>query len=471
MKIEKILTIVFTAVVGVILFVWLGQNPVDDLTLLEPGDDNRPATLSKNTSFIQIGEYFNTYSDEPSTIPGEWLRFRGSDFDNIVENSVPLADEWPASGPPVLWDIDLGEGHAGAVVANGCVYVLDYLEEEKADALRCFSLETGEEIWRRWYENPLKRNHGLSRTVPAIQDSFIVTIGPECHVMCTTVDSGKFVWGLDLKSEYNAETPLWYTGQCALVHDSLAILATGGDALLVGIDLNTGEQVWRSENPGDWKMSHSSVIPMQFYGDTVFVYAAIGGLAGIAANGEQAGSVLFSTEEWNHNVVAPSPVKISENQIFITAGYAAGSMLLQVNKNADQWSIEPLQTLTPEQGIASEQQTPILYQNHLFSILPKDAGPNRNQFVCVSVDDLTSFTYTSGRDKRFGLGPYIVADGKIYILSDDGELTMIRLSTSEYEQLGFAKILDGHDAWGPFELVNGRLIARDSKRMVCVDLR
>ena len=79
--------------------------------------------------------------------------------------------------------------------------------------------------------------------------------------------------------------------------------------------------------------------------------------------------------------------------------------------------------------------------------------------------------WTSGTTNRFGLGPYIVADDKFYILSDDGVLTMIRASADGYEQLARSKLLDGHDAWGPLAIVEGKMLARDSRRMVCVDLR
>jgi outer membrane protein assembly factor BamB len=32
-------------------------------------------------------------------------------------------------------------------------------------------------------------------------------------------------------------------------------------------------------------------------------------------------------------------------------------------------------------------------------------------------------------------------------------------------------IEDGHDAWAPFAIADGYLIMRDSKRMVCIDLK
>ena len=48
---------------------------------------------------------------------------------------------------------------------QGKVYLLDYNEEERADVLHCWDNITGEELWRRWYKVPVKRNHGMSRTI------------------------------------------------------------------------------------------------------------------------------------------------------------------------------------------------------------------------------------------------------------------------------------------------------------------
>ena len=49
-------------------------------------------------------------------------------------------------------------------------------------------------------------------------------------------------------------------------------------------------------------------------------------------------------------------------------------------------------------------------------------------------------------------------------------MTVIKASINEYDQIAQSKILNGHDAWGPLAIANGRLLARDSRRLVCVDL-
>ncbi len=463
-------TAIFTILAAVVLLVWFFSNPVADFTEFKPGMDNRPEGMSMAEA-VDIGSFFAAFAGEPATISAEWPRFRGADFDNISKERVKLADGWGDAGPNVLWSIELGEGHAGPVVADGRVFVLDYDEENKRDLLRCISLEDGREIWQRGYDIHIKRNHGISRTVPAVQDNYVVTMGPLSQVMCVTADSGKFKWGIDVARQFESEPPLWYTGQCPLIDDSVAVIATGGKALLIGVHLETGDILWQTPNPDGWEMSHSSVMPMTIYGKKLYVYSAIGGLVGVSADSGSVGKVLFSTTEWSPSVVAPSPVYIGDGKIFVTAGYGAGGILFQVKEENGQWSMETLQKFKPEEGLCAEQQTPILLDGHLFSILPKDAGPRRNQFVCAPADDPTNILWTSSRDARFGLGPFLVADGKFFILDDDGMLTIAKATAKEYVQLSQTQILDGVDAWAPMAIVAGRLLLRDSHRMVCLDVK
>ena len=79
--------------------------------------------------------------------------------------------------------------------------------------------------------------------------------------------------------------------------------------------------------------------------------------------------------------------------------------------------------------------------------------------------------WTSGQTARFGLGPFMIADNKFYILDDEGTLTIIKPSTSKYIQLDQVKVIkDGADAWAPLAVADGYMILRDSKTMVCINM-
>ena len=459
-------------VVALIAFLfWFIKDPVKDFTASVPGQDKRPDKGSDTSEVIKIGENFIEYSSFTSGLTGKWTHFRGADFDNINKENIRLIDKWGKDGPKAIWKVDLGEGHAAPVIYNGKVYLLDYIEAKKTDALRCFSLETGVELWRRSYKVHVKRNHGMSRTIPAVSEKYIVTIGPRCQVMCTNPQTGELLWGIDLVKEFKTEVPFWYTGQCPFIENDIVVVAPGGTSLLIGIDCATGKVVWQTPNPDKWKMSHSSVMPMVFEGKRMYVYAAVGGICGISAEGDDRGQILWKTTEFAPSVVAPSPLILGNGKILITAGYGAGTMVFQLVKGSSGFDVKVLQKYKPLGGLASEQQTPILMGGYIFSIQPKDAGGSRNQFICCKADDCRKILWTSGKTDRFGMGPYIVADGKFFILNDDGTMTIAKAVTSGYVMLDRAKVIDGQDSWGPIAIADGYLLMRDSKHLVCIDVR
>lgn len=87
------------------------------------------------------------------------------------------------------------------------------------------------------------------------------------------------------------------------------------------------------------------------------------------------------------------------------------------------------------------------------------------------MDPAGRIMWNSGSGERFGLGPFMIADGKMLILDDNGLLTMIRATESGYVKIARAKVLEGNEAWAPMALVNGLLLVRDYGEMRCLDLR
>jgi outer membrane protein assembly factor BamB len=420
---------------------------------------------------VDIEGEFLEFDGQPGKTTADWPHFRGADFSNICSDSVPLAESWGEGGPPLLWDkpIDLGEGHSGAVVWKGRVYVMDYDEEKQGDALRCFSIVDGREIWRRWYKAPTKRNHGVSRTVPALTDRYIVAIGPRCHVMCLDTETGAYQWGIDMVADHGAEVPLWYTGQCPLIDGETVVLAPAGRSLMIGVDIATGNVMWETPNPGGWKMTHASVMPMMLLGKKMYVYCASGGVAGVSAEKAAEGELLWQSTAWNNKVTSPSPLKVDDQQLFLTAGNGAGSLMLELKEAGGAITAKTVFEQDKKTGFSCEQQTPILYEKHIFGVLPKSAGERREQFACFNASG--KIVWTSGKTARYGLGPFLMADNKFFILNDNGELSMIKASLNGFEPLAQARVLKGHDAWAPMALVDGKLLLRDSKQMICLDVR
>jgi outer membrane protein assembly factor BamB len=342
---KGILTGVVVLIATATLIWWFADDhyPADVVARL-PGMDNRPKIEPRPDTVI-IGEFFDTLNNFDEFVHGSWPRFRGVFYDNINHDTTSLAESWDSAGPPVMWKITLGEGYAGPAVYNGRVYVMDYNERRKADMLRCFSLKSGKELWRRWYYVEIKRNHGYSRTIPAVTDKYLVTIGPRCHVMCVDPLTGDLLWTLDMEKEFGVPgstkgrvTPDWYTGQCPLIDNDVAVLAPGAKALMVGIDCATGKELWRTPNPDSLRQSHGSIMPMVLHGKRMYVYNAIGGVIGVSAEDADRGKLLWETEEWNPSTTAASPLLLKNNEIAVFGSYGAGGARIRINFDGSSFS-------------------------------------------------------------------------------------------------------------------------------------
>lgn len=442
----------------VLLYFWLvGESVIDfKLRLPDPNDSKRIVDSDEPNEII--GRLV-TFDANAADLPGAWPRFRGANLDGISSEDVELARTWPADGPPVLWSVDVGEGYAGAAILNGRVYIIDYDQKNRRDVVRCMSLEDGRDIWRYSYPVKLKRWHGMSRTVPTVTEKYVVTMGPKCHVTCLDSETGEFKWMINLVKKYGASVPEWYTGQCPLIEDGKVILAPGGTALMMAVDCESGEIIWQTPNPNSWKMTHSSVIPIQLNDKRMYVYCASGGVVGISADD---GEVLWEITNWKILIAnVPTPVQLGDGLVFLSGGYNAGCMMLRLTELNGQIKTEEVFRLGPE-VFGAEQQTPIYYQGHIYGIRPD------GQLVCL--DPQGKVLWTSTRSNRFRLGPYMIANGLIYAMNDSTELTLAEATPSGYVQLARAKLMDGRESWGPMAIASGRLIVRDLTTMLCLDV-
>jgi len=469
-----VVIIVFAAA----LFWWLLKGQPLDLNERVPGMDNRPKMEARSDT-VNIGEFFDTLAEMDAIVAGDWPRFRGADLDNISKDTTPLAEKWDTSGPAIIWRTTLGEGYAGPAVHNGRVYLLDYNERKKADMLRCFSFSSGKELWRRWYYVDLKRNHGYSRTIPAVTDKYLVSIGPRCHVMCLNPISGDMLWSIDLEKEYGIPgkekgriTPDFYTGQCPLIDNNVAVIAPGGKALMIGIDCSSGKILWKTSNPDSLRMSHGSIIPMVIHGKRMYVYNAVGGVCGISAEGEDIGKLMWKTTEWSPATTAASPLFLGNNEIAVFGSYGAGGARIIINIDGSGYSAIVKEQHKAYNGLSSDQQTPVILGDYIWSVMPENAGPLKKQLVCYNKSDLLTSVWSSGKENRFGrgLGPYIVSGDKLYLLDDDGKLYFYKIKNSSVTLIASHKVLNGIEAWGPMAIAGNYLIMRDARNLLCLNI-
>ena len=453
---------VLTAGAGLIaLVLWFLHGSGKPLALRVPGTDQAPGGAGPGSTNAVLNGKVIPGPGQPADLPGVWPWFRGPDRDGISREGVPLARSWGAGEPRPLWKVEVGEGYAGAAILNGRVYLVDYDRERKADAIRCLSLADGQELWRFAYPVSVKRNHGMSRTVPAVTDELVASIGPKCHLSVIDAKTGALKWGMDLVRQYGATVPPWYAGQCPLVESNRLVIAPAGtEVLMFAAEASTGHIVWTAPNPRGWKMTHVSITPIEVGGRRMYIYCGHGGVAAVAADN---GEILWDTTEWKISIATvASPVALPGGRVFLSGGYNAGSRMLQIKAAGKKFTVETLFKLEAD-VFGATQQSPVLYNNHIYGVRPD------GKFVCLTLAGKIAWQSSSGQ--QFGLGPYLLADGLFLAVNDSGLLRMIEATPEKYSLLGQAQVLNGRESWGPLAIAEGRLLARDLQQMVCLDLR
>jgi len=439
---EKIIPVVVAVIAAATASIWLLHEPPLDVEPRLPTTLVATAPIEPTSAPAWSGQ-LETFDGKPGERNASWPQFRGPKRDNVNTESVALAARWPKEGPPVVWERKLGQGHAGAAVHNGCVYVIDYDKPNQRDVLRCMSLADGSDIWAYSYPVKVKFNHGMSRTVPSVTDDVVVSFGPKCHVLACDAKTGEHLWHIDLVREYGSKVPTWYAGQCPSI----------------AVDLKTGEVLWRTPNPGKWEMTHSSIAAVDVGGLKVYVYCGSAGVGVVSADGK----LLWRTSSWQIGYAnVPTPVPVGGGRVLLTGEYNAGAMMLQLTRAGDAVSGRELFRRKPK-VFGAHQHTPIFCDGYVYS------ARQGRQLACMTPEG--DVLWESGPGNRYGIGPYLIADGKIVIMDSKGNLSLVEATPEGFRPLTKAKVLPGPDSWGAMALVDGRLILRDLNVMKCLDLR
>ena len=153
----------------------------------------------------------------------DWPQWNGPDGKGICKEDG-IIDVIPSSGLKLQWKKSVSWGYSGPAVANGHVFVTDYIVKsgeitnnagardklEGTERVLCFNAKTGEQTWKHEYDRSYAVSFGGGpRVVPTVHDGHVYTIGAEGNLVCLNAKSGKPVWQHDFAKEYKAETPLW----------------------------------------------------------------------------------------------------------------------------------------------------------------------------------------------------------------------------------------------------------------------
>lgn len=383
----------------------------------------------------------------------DWPQFRGPRNDLTSTESVWTA-AFPASGPKILWKVEVGKGFSTASVVGKRVYTMGNISDE--DVVWCIDADTGKVLWTHRYDctGKLKEQSQYpgTRATPTVDGDSVYTLSREGHLFALEAKSGKVRWSRDITKDFGAHQTQhdWGFSCSPLVLGDRLILDVGKS---LSLDKETGSLVWAS---GDDAAGFSTPTTIDVGGKTyINGFTAHGLVLVSAADGKELARVEWET---SYSVNAASPIP-SGNKIFISSGYGKGCGLFEL-------AGATLEPLYESRAMRNHSNGCVLYKGHIYGI-DGQMGDRRGALKCLDWET----GEVKWEEKGVPPGGLIVADGKIVAMVDKGDLLIAEASPGGFKQLARGKVLDDK-CWTIPVLSGGRIYCRGNLEggLVCVDV-
>jgi outer membrane protein assembly factor BamB len=389
----------------------------------------------------------------------DWPQFLGPARDGIYRGDDVAPAAWGASGPPVVWRRDVGQGFSGPAVADGRLVLFHRVGDR--EVVDCLDAATGEPIWTGDGPAGYRDDFGFDpgpRATPTIIDDRVYTFGALGVLTCRGLGDGKPLWSVDTAATFGAPKGFFGMACSPLVEGDAVILNIGGrdGAGVVAFDRATGKLLWRAT---DDDASYASPVAASV-GGARRVFAFTGD--GLAVLDPAAGTVL-SRFPWRPpvraSVNAATPL-IIDDRVFLSASYGAGAVLLKVSDGGAR--LEPV--WSGDESLSNHYATSVHHAGFLYGFHGRqEQGPSLR---CV---DLATGT-VRWDEENFGAGSLVLANDTLLVLTEKGQLIAAPAAPAGFKPTARAQILP-FDCRAYPALARGLLYARSKDKLVCVDLR
>ena len=381
-------------------------------------------------------------------VAADWPCYRGPNYNGISSETAWSAD-WGEGGPKPLWKASVGIGFSATAVADGRVYTMGNSgKKASTDTVYCFDARTGKEIWKHSYPSHLqpKWYEGGTLSTPTVHGGKVYTLGKMGDLFCLDAKTGEVVWQKQLNKDMGFQLPTWHFSSSGLIVGDRLLFDVGTAGL--ALDKNTGERLWQN---GKGKCGYATPVPFDLDGQPhVAIFGEVSLFAVRLSDGRIAWEFPWKTK---YEVNAPDPVVYSD-RMFITTGYNRGCALLEFDASE-------AEKIWESRVMAMQINCPVMWGSYIY-------GFDENELKCINREDGKE----QWGDRSLGKGSLMMsADGRMILMSDDGELVVANADPRKFDVLARARVLPKGRCWTAPVLANGRIYARNAAGdFVCVDV-
>lgn len=383
----------------------------------------------------------------------DWPQWQGADRTRIARETG-LLKQWPASGPPVVWQATgLGNGYGSMAVAGERVFVQG--TRGGNSVVVALNRVDGKEVWSKALGRSGDDDRGPGpRGTPTVDGDRLYVLTENGDLASLKTD-GTAVWQRNILKEFGGSQLRWLISESPLVDGAHLIVSPGGPgAGMVKLDKMTGKTVWQAKELSD-AAGYSSAIAADVQG--VRTYLTFTAAAGVGVRASD-GKLMFRYDRAANRVANIATPVFHENKVFFTSAYDTGAGL--VNLSAQNGSVSASEVYFTRE-MKNHHGGVVLLNGYLY-------GFDDSILKCIE--------FATGkmmwRDRSVGKGSVILADGDLYLLGENNTVGLATASPNGYQEKGRFSIPDkGLPSWAHPVVSGGRLYLRNQDSVMAYDVK
>jgi len=395
---------------------------------------------------------FFTFLGVAGALRGEWTQWRGPERDGHSTESG-LAASWPTSGPKLLWKSEsLGAGYASYSFSDGRI-----ITQGQADGRQfviALNEADGKQLWRTDSGTAFSERRGNGpRGTPTIDGERVYAENGQGVLVCLNAADGKKLWSIDLLKTFGASNIRWGMSESPLVDGEKLIVQPGGTkASIVALNKADGSVIWKS---GSDRAGYSSVIVVEAAGVRQYITLTASAAVGVRASDGK--------ELWRYGKVSNRTANVAtpvfhNDHVFVSSDYGTGCALLKLRAEGDGVVAEEVYF---NRDMKNHYSSSVLIGDYLY-------GYSSRILTCMQLGT----GEVLWRDRSVGKGQVIVADGKLYLLGEDGVVGLAVPEPGGYREISRFDIGRGNfPTWTLPAISGSKLYLRDQEMLSCYDVR
>ena len=384
--------------------------------------------------------------------PAYWTGFRGPLRDGVYRER-PILTSWPSGGLTPMWKQPIGGGYASFAIAGGRAFTIE--QRRSQEVVTAYDVDTGREAWAHGWEAEFREWMGGDgpRATPAWADGRVYALGATGEFRVLDAATGSLVWRVNILDDNAAQNLPWGMAASPLVLDDVVVVLPGGPAgrSVVAYDRRTGVRRWSALND---KAAYSAPMLATLAGRPQLLVITARRLVAIAP---ESGELLWEYP-WPtaNDINAAQPVIVPGDRVLLSSGYGHGAAMIQVTRDADRFGTRLLWEHT---RLKNRFSSSVVHDGFIYGL---------DEAILTCIDAETG--EVKWKAGRYGHGQFVLASGHLVLLTEEGDLVLVRATPDRHEELARFPVLEGK-TWNHPAIDGGRLLVRNLAQMAAFDLR